>query len=281
MLGLAALLAFALTARTAAAPTLTLKFAAINFTGAKRIFPVGVSEANVIVGAYYDTAEVLHGFALKGKTVTTIDYPNAKHTACNHISPNGTAIVGYYSVSGGPNTLGFLWKNKKFTNIPGPLGSIATDAYGINDADVIVGEYKDSSSAHHGFILKGGKYTILNVPGAVDTRATGINNHGDIVVVWDSKTTQGSSLYKGKTYTPIDVPGSKASFAADISTSGDVVYFFADSTGTHGALRKQGKYYKFDDPLGVGRTLGHGLNDHGKIVGAYLTNGNGAYEATY
>jgi len=69
--------------------------------------------------------------------------------------------------------------------------------------------------------------------------------------------------------------------AWDIDSSGDVVYQWSDATGTHGALLKHGKYFKFDDPHGVGSTYGFGLNDHSQIVGSYDVSGFHGFEATY
>jgi hypothetical protein len=54
-----------------------------------------------------------------------------------------------------------------------------TDPYGINDAGQISGTYYDGS--YHGFLYSHGTYTPLNVPGAVATYATDINDQGQIV----------------------------------------------------------------------------------------------------
>jgi hypothetical protein len=54
-----------------AAPTLTFKFKAITIPGATQVFTGGVSDTGVIVGGYEDTGGALHGFTLKGTTVTT------------------------------------------------------------------------------------------------------------------------------------------------------------------------------------------------------------------
>jgi hypothetical protein len=81
--------------------------------------------------------------------------------------------------------------------------------------------------------------------------------------------------------TTIDVPGATNTQAWDIDNNGDVVYQWSDAKGTHGALRQQGKYYKFDDPHGVGTTYGFGINDNSQIVGSYVASGFQGFEATY
>jgi len=177
-------LAFAVAGAAGDAP-LTFKFTAINIPGAAQVFPGGVNDSGVMVGAYLDTSGVYHGFMLKGKTVTTIDDPKGTNNICKNISPKGAAIVGYY-LNASDYSVSFLFKNNKFTAIPGPKGAVSTQAYGINDAGEIVGEFLDSNFLAHGFLLKGGKYTTLNVPTAVITEATGINDSGTIVLYWEN-----------------------------------------------------------------------------------------------
>src|ERR1700722_16950999 len=56
-------------------------------------------------------------------------------------------------------------------NVPG-----ATQTYpsGINNADVMVGNYEDSTGTLHGYILKAGKITTLDVPHGSNTSASHI-----------------------------------------------------------------------------------------------------------
>ena len=130
-------------------------------------------------------------------------------------------------------TLGFLYKNGKYTDIPGPEGTRQSSANSINDGGAIVGSYVDSNEVMHGFLLKGKKYTTLDVPGATEgTGAMGINKHGWIVLYGYTSTGAASVLTKnnGKTYKTINVPGAIASFATDLDTAGDVVYQWFDSS---------------------------------------------------
>lgn len=62
-------------------------------------------------------------------------------------------------------------------------GGIArrTALSGINPAGDIVGVYTDAAGAQHGFLLSGGQFTTIDVPGAVTTIARGIGPGGDIV----------------------------------------------------------------------------------------------------
>ncbi len=58
-------------------------------------------------------------------------------------------------------------------------------AEGINNAGVIVGVYFDVNGASHGFVLSGGVYTTVDVPGATGTAINSINAKGEIVGSYD------------------------------------------------------------------------------------------------
>lgn len=279
-------LAFMVAATAAEAPPSTFKFKLANVPGAAQTRPGGVDNSGVIVGHYVDQSGVGHGYMLQGKNLTTLDDPSGRETTCIGINPNGAiTVVGDY-LKANTEPEGFLYKNGQFTDIPGPTGATSSSANGINDKGEIVGYYLDTRGLAHGFLLKGKTYTTLDVPGASQTFAAAINNHGRIVLFWDSLEGKGleSSLYDGKTYKTINVPGRAGSIAQGINTAGDVLYQWLDSRAVfHGALLHNGKFYKFDYPKSA-ETYSKGINDHGLITGAYQANSNGPYQgfkATY
>lgn len=70
-------------------------------------------------------------------------------------------------------------------DVPGASGTLAT---GINAAGQIVGIYYDTAGNSHGFLLKRGGFSTVDVPGSLvgvsgmlQTEANGINSAGDIV----------------------------------------------------------------------------------------------------
>jgi uncharacterized membrane protein len=73
--------------------------------------------------------------------VTKVNDPKGLATICEGISPNGSAIVGYYINSMGKN-FGFLLKGKTFTDVLGLKGATSSVAYGVNDSGEIVGAYQ-------------------------------------------------------------------------------------------------------------------------------------------
>jgi hypothetical protein len=84
-------------------------------------------------------------------------------------------------------------------DVPNASGTLAT---GINSLGVIVGIYYDSAGNSHGFLLKKGSFTTVDVPGSIvgvsgtlPTEANGINGAGEIV---------------GDYYAPPGAPGAPA-----------------------------------------------------------------------
>ena len=268
-------LACAVAATAGESPKLTFTFTKANVPGAMQTGPSGINNAGVMVGGYIDKNSVSHGYILNGKKLTTLDDPKAMAgtTGPENLNPNGAiSVVGVYNNSSG-NSVGFLYKNGKYTDIPGPAGAVSSLASGINDKGAIVGDYVDTNGRTHGFLLKGKKYTTLDVPAAFGTTAaSGINKAGWIVLWWmDQRGLIESSITKdnGNTYHDIDVPLAVDSYASDLNSAGDVTYFWVDSAAVgHGALLHAGKYYKFDYSKAI-FTYAGGINDKRTIVGGY------------
>lgn len=112
----------------------------------------------------------------------------------------------------------------------------------------------------------------LDVPGASQTFAADINNHGWIILDWiDSRSNYDGALYNGQKYTTINVPGASQSIPNGLNNAGDAVFSWADSSGNfRGALLLCHTFYEFDDPEAPGAAYGSGINDHEVIVGSYF-----------
>src|SRR5258707_1379444 len=82
----------------------------------------------------------------------------------------------------------------------------ATEAFGINAAGQVVGQYRNASGLH-GFLLSGGMYTTLDDPLATSgTVASGINDTGQIVGYYQNASGFHGFLYSSGTYTTLDDP---------------------------------------------------------------------------
>jgi uncharacterized membrane protein len=122
-------------------------------------------------------------------------------------------------------------------------GAGLTLVNGINNRDVVVGSFFDSSDNEYGFVYHDRKYTVVNFPGATATEVLGINDSDDIVGTYQ-------------------LPGPLA---------------------FHGFLRRKDVFYTIDDPQASFGTMAFGINDNKEIVGSYdnahgFVYKNGTYE---
>ncbi len=124
----------------------------IDAPGSTFTEPLGINSRGDIVGFYYDSSFIAHGFLLSNGSFTTIDAPGGQtftSTFLSDISQQGD-IVGY-AVNKGIKDHAFLLRNGEFIpiNIPGADSATAS---GIN-ALGIVGSFTDSSGITHGYLL--------------------------------------------------------------------------------------------------------------------------------
>jgi hypothetical protein len=258
-------------------------FHLFSYPGASLTGAFGISNNNVVVGVYIDSQGHQHGFEVtEAGMFTTIDNPNGT-TTLTGINSKGT-IVGYY-VDSSNNVFAFYYTSYDgaFHNIPGPTGAPPTFAWGINDDNVISGEYFDPSTGQdEGFILKGTSYTtVLSPSGGGPALAYDTNVNEITTVQWEDAFWD-ASLYNDSTmkYTTVNVPGAINSYIHSINDFGDTVYSWADSKGFHGAVQIGGNFTTFDGPGCSDGTYADGINNNHIIVGAWdqsSTVGQGFY----
>ena len=123
-----------------------------------------------------------------------------------------------------------------------PPGSINTVSDFISPQGVIVGSYNDNSPAavSHGFILDGGKYTVVDAPGAAGTVLSGINPSGEIS---GFTCTDPACGFTGNRITP-------HSFV--ISPKGDYTFFDPPGANRNAGAAPQ-EYGGDDETIGIGR----------------------------
>ena len=197
-------------------------------------FVHGINASGQMVGTYYDSADIGHGFLYSGGTLTTIDPPGSTYTSAWGINDAGL-IVGFYTdANGGHN--GFLYKKGTFSTIEYPQAA-QTIANGINSAGDIVGFYDDPS---HGFLLRGGTYSSFDFPMAESTEAYGINDAGEIAGTYiDASDVEHGFTYSGGVFAQVDVPGAAYTELYRIKNNKNVVGIVKDSLGeVHGFIGK-------------------------------------------
>jgi hypothetical protein len=188
-------------------------------------------------------------------------------------NPAGTlpaAAPGYtYTLFDDPgsfNTNGFginLGAATAEINIVGGLGTNAGYPIGFSGGFLMRYEATKTLSAE--------VYRPVNLPGATQQAAAGINDGGDIVGYYsESSGLPQGYLESGGTFTTIDVPFSGATWTVPfgINNAGAIVGYWLDSSTSHGFLLSGGTYTSFDYP-GATFTVANGINNHGEIVGFY------------
>jgi hypothetical protein len=134
---------------------------------------------------------------------------------------------------------GFLLDNGRYTTFQVPGAATETLSGGIDDRGRIVGEYNDERG-EHGFLRDArGRLTSFDVPGALATVATRVNNRGQIVGAYSEVSRnlkapdsmpRGFLLDDGR-LTRIDVPGAVFTQAIGINEHGQVVGDYVDEDG--------------------------------------------------
>ena len=113
-----------------------------------------------------------------------------------------------------------------YTTLDDPNGS-NTQAYGINNAGQIVGEYDFA----HGFLYSGGNYTTID-DGTVSTIAWGISGLGQIVGEFTNNGVVDGFRLSGGTYTTLfdTDPAAFSTVAHSINTAGQIVGAYSTNT---------------------------------------------------
>ncbi|HEV8563244.1 MAG TPA: hypothetical protein VGR06_43565 [Actinophytocola sp.] len=209
--------------------------------------------------------------------------PLLQATAPRPAQPSTTAIPTSTSPSADtrPRTPfpAFVLDKGRFTAFDAPGAVMQTGAAAINDLGKIAGNYIDADAAYHGFLRdRRGRFTTIDVPGALATQPSDMNDRDQIVGTYSTTARQpqapdakprGFLLDRGR-FIGIDVPGALQTRANGINNRGQVVGEYVDAAGNfHGFLWDKGRFTTIDVP-GVAATSPLNVNDLGQIVGGYV-----------
>lgn len=144
----------------------------------------------------------------------------------------------------------------------------------INNSGLIAGYYYTGGHLR-GFFLSGETYTDFEVPGACETKITGLNDAGDFagqVYLPDGRdcTNLASFVSIGGNVTIFTIPGATSTSARGMNNLGQVVGSYYDGHQVHGFLRNaDGDITSPIDYPGAVATAISGINDKGWMVGYY------------
>jgi len=206
---------------------------------------------------------------------TTFENPGASVTLVFGLN-NHAELVG--SDNAIPGRHAFLLDHQSHISLDesGVLGTHFSFARGINDVGSVVGDYFDDDGNEHGFVLKNGVLTTIDVPfsGSVGTQLNAINNSGEIVGTWvDDAFTAHGFVYQNGNFAHLDYPGALDTFPSGVSARGEIVgnWDTDQSTIGHGFFFYQGQMVSIDAPAAApDSTAATGVNERGQIVGIYV-----------
>jgi uncharacterized membrane protein len=147
-----------------------------------------------------------------------------------------------------------------------------------NNRGEIVGASIDVAEVAHGFYRdRRGNFKTLDFPGALQSSAQSINDHGQIVGIYSPGTSSGrfpdahAFLLENGVFTNIDVPGAAFTTVNQIDNRGRIVGAYGDAAGLlHGYLRdNNGSITTIDIPGAVATDVQR-VTDRNQIIGGYI-----------
>ena len=178
---------------------------------------------------------------------------------------NAGVLVGNF-VTPDDALVGFITEKGVFTE---ETGGALND---VNDRGESVGGFVDADGIEHSFVRsKGGEFTVLpDVPGAVLTEATSINNQGIIVgFYFDENFAPHGFILRDGAFTLVDYPGGTRTILTRINERGQITGIRRDPDGhRRGFVIDNGVVTTIDVPGSRNTRIG-GINNQGHVVGYY------------
>jgi hypothetical protein len=203
-----------------------------------------ISDRGDVVGIFIGDDGFYHGFLLRKRVLTILDFPGANETYATGLNDSGT-VTGWwnlYDSYGNTNIQhGFTWKDGTFTDVTFPGADVA-GVTGINARGDFVGWWSLSIDAPtgSGFVSSKEKFTSFDVPvvPVVFTQPDDINDRGNIVGQYPYYLGAHGFLKVGDAFTFIDYPPALQTTVWGINSAGQMVgNYFIDSSGAmHGWL---------------------------------------------
>lgn len=171
-----------------------------------------------------------------------------------------------------------LAKVYKFASadFPGAAQSLVFD----ENVSTVLGD--SAFASPFGFVLKGGNYSALAVPGSKGNQATGINSKGEIVGIFvDLSSVTHGFLDNAGTFTTLDMAGGTIE-PFDINDLGEIVGAFLDAANvSHGFSSPDGHTFTTFDVPGAKSTIAAGVNTAGVISGVWTDAANANHGFIY
>lgn len=208
----------------------------VDYSGALGTYLNAVNNQGVAIGYYYDVNYNAHAVTYSvpsGAWSVLPDIPNYTANEGYGINDAGVAVGQAFGPFG---YLAWIWYPTitaySFFTAPG-AEQAATYSSAINDQGKVVGYFSGlGSGAVYGFLKEGDTYTTIDVPGALDTWAFGINNSGTIAGWFYSPDYYQLGFVRtiGGVFTFVNFPGSAGETAlGGINDEGDICGYWYNS----------------------------------------------------
>jgi hypothetical protein len=178
----------------------------------------------------------VHGYlrTTKGK-FELVNYPGHTNTIPQRLLPDGTILGCRHDHDLMSTMRGIAMRRGESSEIEA-FASMHNGA--TPDGKRIVGLYMnmDAGNRGEGYLIEGGVFTPLLVPGSSFTAAWDMNPAGDVVGVYRNASGFHGFLLRADQYVSIDVPGATATRAFGVNPGGAIVGNFVSGGVTRGFL---------------------------------------------
>jgi probable HAF family extracellular repeat protein len=168
------------------------RFTTINVPGSVYTQAFGINDKGVVVGEFLDSGGTFHGYRWERGRFTTIDVPGSIGTTLTDINNRGD-VLGIYSEDFTKGIHGFVRSSRGVDTSFDAPDAPYTLAWGINDRRQVVGSgFLDLNlTGVQGFLgspsrTSGYRFSPVDVPGALMTGPSDVNNSRQIVGSYDN-----------------------------------------------------------------------------------------------
>lgn len=175
------------------------KFVNIAYPESISTLAQGINDKGQIVGTYFDSNDVEHGFLLSKRKYTNLDVPGG-YTNSDAWAINDSGLITIFALNSGGTRDSFLFNGTTYLPIDVP-GEAESFVAGIDKFGDRVYTVVDSSNNLHGaFFLNvnGGSYTVFDDPKGVGaTQAFGLNDKLRIVGYYEPNVGPSDAVSQG------------------------------------------------------------------------------------
>jgi hypothetical protein len=168
------------------------KFTPVNFPKSNGTQATGINDKGEVVGLYFDSANLTHGFSKIGTKYTSISVKGGTNTVAWGVNNAGQITV--YTTNSAGTFDSYLMTGTKLKKIDNPgAGTTGTIVHAPSNVGDIDGTYYDTAGTEKGWLLHKGKYYDVVDTGGV-TRADGLNDKSVLVGRYGSGSFGGTGF---------------------------------------------------------------------------------------